>query len=333
MDFLDKILDSDVKVGDIFSNGEENLKRDYRKLSKICHPDSNQDPRAVDAFQKLNQLYDKALDMIHKNIWEKSNYLEIKTKTNTTLKINYFYHHTFELGEYYVCDKHIIYLFDFNKKIYYNNYIKQINELKYEDKKMEDFYKKLFPAIEAEYDTNTSHIILISKPADVYPLRCFIDNVFKGDVPPKHLAWMITRLLNIGCFLKFNNLVNNGIEIDNLFVCPKFHSICLYGGWWFTTKEDETMIGTTKNIFNLMPPKVKSEKISKSITDIESIKAFGRAYQKDLPDDFKNFLNSGTLDNSVEELNKWDSALDKSFGERRFIKIKTTKQEIYNIKN
>ena len=90
------------------------------------------------------------------------------------------------------------------------------------------------------------------------------------------------------------------------------------------------MIGTTKDIFNIMPPKVKADKISASITDVESAKAFGRKYlDSSSPQAFKDFVNSGTKSDSMKEMEKWDEALVASFGKRRFIKIEATDKDIY----
>lgn len=328
---IDKILNPNTKVGDIFPNDVAQAKNIYRDLCKKYHPDTFADDRANDIISALTKLYNNAIKAIEAGTWEKSNFIAIKTTKGTTLNINYLYHRVFELGEYYVCNQHIIYIFDFNKKKYYNNYIKQINKISYKDKKMEKYFKNLFPQVISEYNTlDNKHIIVISKTEDVYPLRAVIENVFNGEIPDKHLAWMISRLINICCFLKMNGLVHNGINIDNCFVSTDFHSILLLGGWWYTTDEDAAMIGTSKDIYNIMPPLVKANKISKSITDIESIKAFGRQYiSTSAPQTFKNFLSSGTKESSIEESKKWDKALIDSYGKRKFIKIITNKNLVY----
>lgn len=75
------------------------------------------DNRANDIISALTKLYDKAIKVIETGTWEKSNFIAIKTTKGTTLNINYLYHWVFELGEYYVCNQHIIYIFDFNKKV------------------------------------------------------------------------------------------------------------------------------------------------------------------------------------------------------------------------
>lgn len=330
---IDKILNAKTKYGDIFPNDPKQLPLIYKELCKQFHPDSCGDPRATDAFATLQIFYKEASAVVGTGVWEGSRYVEIKTTTGKTLQINYLYHAIFELGDCYVCNRNIIYIFDFSKKKYYNNYIKQIKNISFADKDMEKMFKPLFPEVVSEYDTpNEKHVIVLKKTEDVYPLRCVIENFYKGNIPDTHLAWMMSRLMNIGCYLKYNGQVHNGINIDNCFVSLNFHTILLPGGWWYATKEGEPMIGTTAEIYNIMPPKVKADKVSSSITDIESIKAFGRKYlASTAPDAFKAFTVSGTGEDSMKEMEKWDSALIDSFGKRRFIKIDATAKEVYNL--
>lgn len=327
---IEKILDENTIYGDIFPNNASELPFKYKELCKQFHPDACGDPRANDAFARLQVLYKDAADAIAKGTWEGTNYVEIKTVAGKTLQIKYQYHSVFELGECYVCNKNIIYIFDFSKKKYYNNYINQIKKLNFADKEMENMFKPLLPKLVSEHDTATQHIIVLSKTADVFPLRCVLDNFYNGNIPDTHLAWMMSRLMNIACYLKYSNIVSNGICVDNLFVSLQYHTILIPGGWWYTTQAGDKMIGTTAGIYNIMPPKVKADKTSSSITDIESIKAFGRQYLADTaPQAFKDFVNSGSGEDSFIEMEKWDKALIDSFGKRRFIKIDASAKDIY----
>ena len=328
---IDKILNPNTKAGDVFPNNEIQTKNIYRNLCKKYHPDVFHDPRADEIIHKINELYNQALELIKNGTWEKKNYIEIKTTIGKRLQISYQYHCIFELGEYYVCNYHIIYLFDFNKKKYYNNYVEKIKNLKYADSNMEKMFKNLFPKIVSEYDTlDNKHVIVLSKTSDVYPLRCVIENYFNGNVPDTHLAWIISRLMNICCYLKYSNIVCNGINLDSCFVSTDFHTILLFGGWWYATENGSPMIGTSKDIFNVMPPVVKANKISNFVTDVESVKAFGRKYlSSTAPQAFRDFVNSGTKENSMEEMEKWDKALLQSYGKRKFIKIVANKNQIY----
>lgn len=317
--------------GELFPNDHTKIVTKYKMMCKKVHPDVCGDPRAADAFARLTALYNQAIEANEKGIWEKPNYKEFKTTGGKTLQISYQYHCVFELGEYYVCKRNIIYAFDFSKKKYYNNYIKNIKNFHFANAGMEKMFKPILPQLVAEYDTeDNKHIIVLSKTEDVYPLRCVMDNFYKGNIPDTHLAWIMSRLMNLCCFLKYSGQVLNGLTIDNLFVSLQYHTILLEGGWWYAVDEDKDMIGTTKDIFNIMPPKVKANKVASSVTDVESVKAFGRKYLADsAPQAFKDFLNSGSQSDSMKEMAKWDEALEKSYGKRRFIKIEATENDIY----
>ncbi len=318
---IEVLLDKKTKYGDIFPIADkDNVNKLYKDYCKAFHPDANCHANATDAFANLQILYKEATKALEGGMWEGTNYLYIKTSTSG-LSIPYLYHCVFELGEYYVTKSYMVYIFEKSKNLYYNNYIKRVKEIKYADDKMKMF-ANFIPNIYKEFDTDNKHIIVIHKPEDTYPLRCFVENYFNNEVPNKHLAWMVTRLLNLCCFLKYNNLVSNGINIDNLFVCPEQHSICLYGGWWYTQPIGGKMNGTTGEIFNIMLPKTKADRVADAATDIESVKLIARKLSsKTIERPLSDYFSLGSTSDAYKELAKWDDVLKNAFGERKFIKL------------
>ena len=119
---IDKILKENTLYGDLFPHDNMQLPLEYRRMCKLIHPDVCSDPRATDAFAKLQNMYKEAVAALGSGMWEATNYVEFKTVAGKTLQLKYMYHGVFEIGEYFVCSKHIVYLFDFSKKKYYNNY-------------------------------------------------------------------------------------------------------------------------------------------------------------------------------------------------------------------
>ena len=115
---IDKILNAKTKYGDIFPNDPKQLPLIYKELCKQFHPDSCGDPRATDAFATLQIFYKEASAVVGTGVWEGGRYVEIKTTTGKTLQINYLYHAIFELGDCYVCNRNIIYIFDINTVLF-----------------------------------------------------------------------------------------------------------------------------------------------------------------------------------------------------------------------
>lgn len=326
-----EILDI-TKCGDLFPYGEDNVKAKYKELVKEWHPDTNDSPDALNVFARINQLYNEALELLKSGQWEKTNYTLLSTNNGKKIALNYDTCFGFELGTCYVTKTKIVYVLGNDKEKYYNNAVQRINHLWYEDKKMEDDLRRFLPHIYQTYKTNNGEfVIVLDKADDVYPLKNVFE-YFGGHLDDRHVAWIISRLCNLTCYLKFSGLVHNGININNCFIAPRNHSILLLGGWWYATREDEDMIGTTKDIFSIMSVAAKSLKKSSSVTDLESVKLLGRqllgetdcrklSLDGSIPKPFVDFLTGGSGNDSFEEFAKWDRALLASYGKRKFIKM------------
>lgn len=326
------------KPGDLFTQDESGCKYQYRKFAKYFHPDGTNSDEEV--FEHITKLYNEALSLLEKKEWKKSNYLELKSDNGKTLQICYLTQIIFELGSAYVCRNHVIYVLDSNKEKYYLNYINRVNSIQYANDEMKNIFQKQIPDIQTYGKLSSGeYYIVIRKTKDVYPLG-YVLSYFE-EIPGKHLAWIISRLSSLCCFLEYNNLVQNGLDINSCFVSLKYHSIILLGGWWYTTKIKGSLIGTTREIFDLMPVKAKTEKIADKATDLESVKHIGRqllkasTHQKiqqktNIPTPIKDFLIRGSGSEAIDEMRVWDSALDNAYGVRTFIALDITEKQIYN---
>lgn len=320
------------KCGDLFPNNIDAIKTRYKELVKEWHPDANKNSKAVDVFQKITELYNKALELLEQGTWEKTNYILISKDNGKKIALNYDTVFDFELGTCYVTKTKIVYVLGNDKKKYFDNALDRIKNLKYADKKMEETLGRCMPEIYQTFKTNNGeYVIVLNKTEDVYPLKSVFE-YFGNKIQDRHVAWIMSRLCNLTCFLKYNGIVHNGININNVFISPQYHSILLLGGWWYATKENEKMLGTTKDIFSIMSVTAKGNKKSSYLTDLESVKLLGRqllgetncrklALDTTLPKAFINFLVSGSGNDAYKEFSKWDKSLTDSYGQRKFIKM------------
>lgn len=326
-DILEKILKG--TYSDIFSNDEKAIEKEYKTYVKQVHPDVNKDARATTAFQKLSELKAAALKAVSEGTWKQEDYIQFQTIDGSKIKIHYQYYRALDVCEYYVCKEHVIYVFDKSKEKFYKNYVFNIEHLTYNNKTMRDQFSPLFPCDLKTYETTDKYIVSFHKNKDIYPLRTVIDNYWKGKVPGKHLAWITSRLMQIVAFIDYSKIVINGIDIDSCFVSLKGHAVYLYGGFWFATRRGDKMIGTTPAIYNIMPPKVKADKKSDYLTDIESVKYMLRTLDDDCPKEIQDYYLTGSCEEHIQEWTKWEEALKKAYGERKFIKIEPKDKEIY----
>lgn len=323
------------EYADIFEPDLSKAKDKYIELCKLCHPDVCADRDATVAFMKLNTMYHEAEAALLNDTWASSKLIIFKTIDNKTLEVRPQYRHAFECGEYLIGASHVIFVFDKTKEKYAAQFVNRVKVINFAHKEINLNFKKFFPDFLKAYETiDKEKIIVLKKNKDIYPLRSVVENLWECNIPPKHLAWMITRLINLCCCMQHMKdgvkLVHNGIALDNLFVCLDQHSICLLGGWQYAVNEGEKMLGTTKEIFDVMPPAVKTNKIASCVTDIESIKLFGRTMSNaETPPALTDYFNSGSNEDAVVELQRWDAALQSAFGARKFIKVDYTEDKIY----
>lgn len=337
------------KPGDLYSFDEKKRKEEYKKLIKEYHPDDIEDKKTKtkqeqkEAFEQVVKLYQQAQELAKKGRWEKTNYIRLQKTDGKSVECFYLTSWNFELGTCYVCRRHILYLIDSDKKKFYEKAISLLSHLPYQDTLLKKEFAPFFPKLADFYETMDGFLgIVLEKETEVYPLNCLID-YFDGKIPVKHIAWIISRLSNLACYFNIHKLVHNGITIHNCFVSPKNHTIYLYGGWWYMAEEGEHLTGITKEIYELMPIKAKTEQFAAIITDLESIKQLGRKLCGEaninkfrcldfVPDGMKDFLTAGSSEDAIEEFEKWEIALKQSFGPRKFIPLSVTETEIYQIR-
>lgn len=329
---LDTILQA-VTCEEIFINDKKATKSLYRELAKKYHPDVYKGANAEENFRHINELYEEAMAKIDKGIWNEKDVLSLESELGKKYKLKYLKDKSFVLGKVYIGRTHVIYLLDSKNQKYYDNALTQLRHLRYANSSMEKEFKRYFPNIVTNFRTKTGeYCIVLKKDVTDYPLEEFLEYYKKQGkvVDSKHTAWIMSRFLNIACFFKYNNIVHNGLSLSNCFISPKYHTIMVFGGWWYVVPVGEKMIGTQKSIFDLMPVKEKAEKIATYKTDLESIRSIGRTLNfTDLPDPLRKWLNQASSENAIEEFDNWNKVLLDSFGERKFIELNISEKDIF----
>lgn len=320
----------------LFPNDEQEAKSKFHVLAAKFHPDVNKDSKASDTFIHIKHLYNQVLELIKLGKWEEVGVKEVTTTEGKKYRFKYDHKNHFELGEMLTCKSVVAYFIEENYKNLYDNAIKMISSLKYANDKMKSEMKKYMPEIVCKFKTvDGKYILVIKKTHEVINLQAALDYFDNTSYPKewdKHAAWIQSRLNNILCYLKYCGIVHNGISTESVFISPEHHGLCLYGGWWYATKEGTKMISVPKKLYNNVPPNVLSSKLSSPITDGEFVKALGRETLKKVkaPKPFENYMKFPATGKPVEDFNMWmDTILPKAYGERKFIKLNLTYEDVY----
>lgn len=332
-ELINKILNSN-SCGDIFEKDSlTGIRSQYYDMAKSIHPDVCTLPGAEAAFGVLTRLRNDALTCIRAGTWGKTGRLYL----DDTQSISYRNAKPFEFGTRYSGMTNIVYAFYQGKEKWANLFRQKIYEFSFLDAAMKGAYTDRIPRIEKVLTmTDKRTAVILKKNPNEYPMDLFL-SAYRGKIGGRDIAWMISRMVDLCCLLYVNGLVHNGIAVDNLYICPKDHYICLYGGWQYAAKIGEKMAGTTKEIYNLMPTISRTTKMATQITDMECVRNIFRKmiYEycnpaEAIPYEVMKWVNDGSTDDPIYEYERWNHALDKAYGQRKFQVFSANADEIYS---
>lgn len=325
--------------GDLFSKDTIKIKEELRRLLKLWHPDVNHDPISAEVFNHIYELYHLGISQLESGKWETPGLLEIGTNSNQ-FRVKYKKHFEFELGDCYIGDYIITYLIDKSYEDLFNNGRLTVNNFKYSSDRMKVEVMRYLPKPIRCFEIENKLGWVFEKTPDILSLRDVL-NCYGGKLDPRHVAWIMSTLHNITCYLEYAGLSHNDISLDTYFISPKYHSGALLGGWWYATREGERLIAVPNRTYQFMSTETKASKIAFTKTDLELIRAIGRELLGDstgirlnqiegIPKPLISWLQlpSPTY-SAIKDYSLWQKVLTDSFGPRKFVKMELTSNELY----
>lgn len=234
--------------------------------------------------------------------------------------INYKTSHELPDLKIYVGNIAIMYIMSGNYLNYTDRTIKTIENLSFKDKAMENEMKKYLPVILESFETKDGkYCIILEKTIDVLNLKDFL-NYFDGYVPARHVCWIMSGLYNIACYLQISEIFHGGISLENIFISPYYHGVCLFGGWWNSEHMSEKYFKYNRDLDNI-------KKIGRQLLGETDKKPFEK--NTSIPNALYAWLTSKAGLDAIDEYKKWDEVLYKSYGEKKFIKLNIDNDEFY----
>jgi hypothetical protein len=311
---------------------KDNIKAEFRALALKWHPDKCKDPRCSDVFSHISILYNLGLQKIEKDYWNTFGLLEITSIEGKKFNIRYKSMIPFELGVMYVGDTVVAFSVSKSHKLLYKSFLDNIHKLGYTSDKMKAEFSRYLPNIQAEVETTDNLILVLKKTPDVLPLSVVL-NYFDGVIDPKGVAWIVSSLHNIHCFLQFNGISHNNIDLNTYFVSPENHSGLLLGGWWYTAGIGKPLKSVPTKTYEYMSVKSRNNKTADIGVDGELIRSLARKLLGDetgitlaskykVPQDFVSWIRLSGSKKAVDDYKTWrNKVVVSAFGERRFTKM------------
>jgi hypothetical protein len=336
-----EILKIPVSRPNLIFNGKYDEDKDlYRRLTHEWHPDL--EGGDVKVFQHIVALYRERELQIENGTWQGAGLEEYATEgTKGEFLIHYLRQHKFELGTEYICRENIIYVIAAKHRNLYDKAIAATKVLRFVDVRMKDEFQRQLPSIASEVRLFANSALIVHKSPDLIALRDVVSHI--GQIPLVHVAWIISRLMGLACYLQYTDIAHGAIDQDTVFIAPQSHTIALLGGWWYANRRGERLShlpAHSAHVWRNMPHAVQAAKRATSSLDAALIKTLIRELLGDpagtqllrnpnIPKPLALFANSSSAHRAVDEFVNWEKAREQSFGVRRFTKWNLRASDIY----
>ncbi|MCP5196933.1 MAG: J domain-containing protein [Gammaproteobacteria bacterium] len=324
----------------LFTHDAGQARQEFRALARVWHPDRCAQARATEVFQHLSRLYEAAIHKLRDGVWKTPGLLILRGCDGTEFRIHYRREREFELGKMFIGDQIVACLVGKEHGDLFQNALDMIGCLPCADPRMAREISYYLPEVIRHFEIEAHQVLILRKAPDLLLLRDVLER-FAGQLDARHVAWILSSLLNLACYLDYARLAHNAISIDTYFISPQRHSGALLGGWWYATKQGERMRAAPTATIQYAPFEVLACPRGDQRTDLNLIRALGRELLGDItgmgltpgsavPWPLLDWLRLPAAGSALDDYRTWQSQiLPDSFGERRFVKLDLTPQDLY----
>jgi hypothetical protein len=318
-----------------------NCKTEYRSLCSIWHPDRNKNIKATEVFQHIKMLFEQTEVKIKSGTWNGPSDLTFTTHKGKTYKFHYKCYQEFDLGKMYIGATKLMYVVDAEFKDLFDNGVNMINSIVYPNSAYEDQFKRHFPVVLFNGETDIGLVLVVEKTLDLILLKDLLD-VMGGKLPMVHTAWVLSTLSNIACFLEMNKIAHGALSIDTLWISPMYHSAVVLGGWWYARKDGDKLLALPSSTLSILPSSVLVDKKAKSSYDRQLIKSIALESlgdktrigsmlltDKSVPNNILMWLRGSGEKSAVEDYKAWSKVRDAGLGPRKFVALDIDIHKIY----
>jgi hypothetical protein len=305
------------------------FKTEYRTLAGRWYAAARTDAAASEAVGHLNVLYKHAKMKLAAGEWERPNVRIVRSAHGEVIELPYRVRRRFELGEMLIGDDYIAYLVELAHRDLFERATAALNAFVYADAAMQAVIEPHLPTRHRTFEGAATAsrpaalIMIVPKTADLLCLADVLAHLGNA-MDPKHVAWIMTRLHDLACWLQWSNRHHNDIALDTVFVSPQLHAVAVLGGWWYATRGDEALHALPARTVDAMPADVLRSKRSDRLLGCELL---GSA---PAPHPMNTWLRTASAGDALTDYFEWGRVRDKTFGKRTFIPLGITADHLYS---
>lgn len=314
----------------------------YHELVKTWHPDARPgDPRATEVMVKLSKLYAQAKRKSADGTWEEPGVRTLRPRDGRAVKIRYRARSKFELGEVLIGTRHVTYVVPREHEDLVISGLRAIGTIRFPTAEFRDSLEQFFPKTlkVLELEGGGWSVSLAKDPDDV--LISDLAEVMGGRVPPEHVAWMVSSMLNLLSYLgQVQQMTVNGLTPSTVFANPRKHSVSFLGGWWYAARVGSGISALPPETYRLAPNQLRIHKKASPELDLACVKHIARTAlgdpsggslrtRGDVRKEVAEFLLTPAGRSAVAEYKSWYEVL----GKRKFVPLRVTGEDVYPLNN
>jgi hypothetical protein len=328
----------------LFPGPINTIKKRFRELAQAWHPDVNRDPEAVKVFAHISRLHDIAVGRSSPTrttkgattrslgkVWKLASGGELSVRAKAV--------HKGALGDIVVTSKTVAYETVTGFEDVAEAEAKATAAFRFASPAMEKAMRHFLPTLSRTVDAVGTKVNIFERPSDTVLLTDLVRHM-GGRIPPLHVAWIVSSLENLACYLNWSGTAHGAISADNVLVSPSMHSTILVGGWGYATPFGKRPRALPERTLSLVPRlAVAGENVGPQV-DLALIRATalellgtsgsgGLALMKDVPDAMRMWLCLPPGQDAVTDYSSWEKCLVDSFGPRKFVKLEINPADVY----
>lgn len=328
----------------LFPGKRKDVNAKFRTLVSDWHPDHNSAPNARSVYEHVLKLRKIALDLLSSSAAPKPSSVlasrEYVTEKGAKSRFRYLRQHSGDLGDILIGNQTVAYEIGVDYRDVAEAEILRAESLPYADDKMRNEMKRYHPALKRSLVLSDKTVLFYDRPADCVLLED-LKGFLGGKIAPVHVAWIVSSLMNMVCYLDWAKLVHGAISMDSVLVCPAKHSIILVGGWGYATTSGQRPVMLPRRTTSLVPRlMVKGETVSTKV-DIDLVKDIaqdllgapggtGLHFDKTIPRPLIDWTLTPSSDDAPYEYSVWTNTLNAAFGKRKFVEMSVSPNSVYN---
>lgn len=325
---------------DIFPGTPAEVQSLYRRLVGQWHPDRNTHPQAGEVFVRLHELYEHARALASGRPLGPE--VRVEDHHQRVFRFQAQAEEPFELGSFLRGKASLAYRVDPAHQGLFEACVQRCQSLRFASSNMEAQMKPLLPQIHASPWGPQGGLVVLKRDPEAIrltDLKAYYDAQGKP-FPAEHVAWIVSGLFNLACYLEYANLAHQAILLENIWVVPERHSVHLWGGWFYARPLGERLEVLPSAAADMASHRYLEQRVAGLGLDRSLIRAVGRELLGDrrgqrlaratAPKPFLDALTfPSSAANAVEDYRAWKQVLTASFGPPTFVPMHVKASSLY----